>query len=212
MINIDKYENVLNQGLLLDHYSLLCCIRDGGELPKSKRIQGFINLLHKKGYLLGGVITKSGLELIDKDTVMCQSTTEVSVQTNTKGLIKTITPTNDYMTWARALHEKLQDRLFEKTGKRQARGAIQGTTYSFLPNASDFCKILLKVIVLHKLKDFNKIDKCLMRYVDRKIREGNWFPILGYYIIKNGMSQMITDMDSMEDDENEVNNDSIINI
>ncbi len=214
MIDIEKYKNVLDQGLLLDHYSLMCCIRDGGELPKSKRIQGFINLLHKKGYLSNGALTQIAIELIDSDTVVCQSSISPTVMqpvAKTEGLLRTSTPSNDYLDWAKALHQKLQDRLFEKTGKRQARGNVNGTLYSFLPNVSDFSKILLKVIVMYKLKDFDKIDKHLISYIDRKAKENYWFPIVGYYMLKNGTSTMVTEMENVED-EKEIDNDSSVNI
>lgn len=217
MIDITKYKNVLEQGLLLDHYSLLCCIRDGGELPKSKRIQGFINLLHKKGYLKEGGLTDIAIALINDDTVMCQKSTitettvVADIKVETKGLLRTPAPNDEYTQWALELHTKLQERLREKTGKIQARGTIQGTTYSFLPNVRDFSKVLLKVIITYKLKDFNKIEKCLLRYVDKKAKEGSWFPILGYYILKNNSSMMITDMEGIEEDEN-MNDDTTVNI
>lgn len=213
MIDIGKYKNVLDQGLLLDHYSLLCCIRDGGELPKSKRIQGFINLLHKKGYLKEGVLTDIATALVDNDTVMCIKEVSNNPIDNIKtvGLLKTPVPTNDYMTWANALHKKLQDVLFDRTGRRQARGKINNTSYSFLPNDRDFAKVLLKVIVNYKLKDFDKIEKHLIAYVNRKINEKEWFPLVGYHIFKNGTSEMVTEMENMEEDEI-TNNDSTVNI
>jgi len=198
MINIEKYASILEHGLLLDHYSLLCSIRGEEELPKSKRIQGFINLLTKKGYLLKGKLTSKAIELIENDRVI--SDVIKSPTLVTKGLLKTPVITDDYLQWAKTLHEKLQDKLFEKTGKRQARGNINGATYSFLPNVNDFCKILLKVIVAYKLKDFDKIDKCLMRFLERKIKENNYFPILGYYMMKNNTSTMVTEMDNIEEE------------
>lgn len=214
MIDIEKYKNVLDEGLLLDHYSVLCSIRDSKELPKSKRIQGFINLLHKKGYLKDGMLTSTAVALIDADVIITTSsttTTTTVMENERRGLIGRATVDNDYMLWAAALHEKLQNRLKEKTGKIQARGTIQGTTYSFLPNVRDFSKVLLKVVVLYKLKDFDKIERCLLRYVDKRVREGSWFPILGYYIFKNSTSMMITDLEGMEDEEI-TNDDSSVNI
>lgn len=209
MINIAKYENILNQGLLLDHYFTLCTIREGGELPKSKRVQGFINLLHKKGYLSEGVLTSLALTLIDAETVV--TTTTSMIPNTTKGLLKTPVPTQDYLEWSTKLHKKLQDILFDKTGKRQARGTVQGTSYSFLPNAADFSKVLLKVIAQHKIRDFDRVEKCLTRFVEKRIEENYFFPLVGYYIMKNNMSTMVTDMESLEDDK-PIDNDSSINI
>ena len=128
-------------------------------------------------------------------------------------MLKTSIPTQDYLDWANKLHGNLQDKLFEKTGKRQARGTVQGTSYSFLPNATDFSKVLLKVIVLHKIKNFDKVEKCLMRFVEKRIEENYFFPLVGYYIMKNNMSTMITDMESMEENDKDISSsDSSINI
>jgi hypothetical protein len=212
MINIEKYASILEQGLLLDHYSLLCCLRDGEELPKSKRIKGFINLLHKKGYLSKDKLTSKAIELIDSDSVVCpkppviESTVPVIT---TKGLLKTPTVSDDYLEWAKVLHQKLQDRLIEKTGKKQQRPIVRGTAYSFFPNLADFSKVLLKVIILYKLKDFDKIDKCLIRFLDRKVRENSWTPLLNYYIMKDGASALVTDMGNTEEEENNDANPSI---
>lgn len=221
MIDISKYLKILNQGLLLDHYSLMCCIRDDAELPKSKRIEGFTNLLKKKGFITtDGKLTEAGLNLVTDDRVVCQKvivqTKEELSQQNapkvsyeTKGLLKTPTATKDYLVWAHELHAKLQDRIQEKTGKKQVRAVINGVGYSFLPNVNDFSKVLLKAIVLNKLKDFNRIEKCLLTYINTKSKENNWFPLLNYYILKNGSSLMVTDLENIEDD---IDNDSTVNI
>jgi len=216
MIDIEKYKNVLDQGLLLDHYSLLCSIRDGTELPKSKRITGFINLLHKKGFLKEGALTESGTLLIS--TGKCMTDDVIPYVTKavekTVGLLKTPVPTTDFIDWASALHKKMQDTLKEKTGKIQARLVVEGTSYSFLPNPRDLSKVLLRAIVTYKLNDFDKIEKCLMNFLNRKIKEGKWSPLLGYYIMKNGLSPMVTDMENMEnaDEEKPDENDMAVNI
>lgn len=210
MINIEKYTSILEEGLLLDHYSLLCSIRNEEELSKSKRIQGFINLLTKKGYLLSGKLTTKAVELIEGDIIVSKSTIEPKIVTKT--LSKTTTVTDDYLEWTRVLHQKLQDKLVEKTGKRQARAVVKGTAYSFFPNYTDFSKVLLKVIVTYKLKDFGKIDKCLMRFLDRKIRENSWFPLLNYYMLKDGYSNLVTDMENTEEGEESNDNNASIHI
>lgn len=213
MISIEKYKNVLDQGLLLDHYSLLCCIRDEGELPKSKRVQGFINLLHKKGYLKEDKLTELAIELIDTDTVLCESSLSVTTTTTQapkkRGILKINNPDDDFMVWASKLHEKLQARLIEKTGKKQMRATVKGTTYSFFPNGRDLAHVLLRAIMAYNLKDFEKIEQCLLSYIDRKTRENNWTPLLGYYIMKDGKSAMVTDMENMGEENNNEDNPSI---
>lgn len=215
MIDITKYEKLLNDGLSLDHYSVLCSIRDGNALPKSKRIQGFINLLCKKGYIKDGILTDIGTNLITTDILVTTSSTTTTTTEapmyEKKGLLRTAVPSKDFLLWTNTLHGKLQNKLKEKTGKVQARGTIRGTTYSFLPNASDLAKVILRVVVSHKLTDFDKIEKCLLRYIDKRLSEGDWFPIMIYYISKDGLSAMVTDMEGM-DEEDDIISDTSVNI
>ncbi len=209
MIDIGKYTKVLGAGLLLDHYSVLCSIRDGIALPKSKRIDGFINLLCKKGYIDEGALTDLAYNLIEDDVIMkVQKAEPVSTTTTT-----TLEPKEfDFNIWVLRLHEKIVQKIVEKTGKRQVRGKIQGATYSFLPNATDLGKVLVRAINAYKLSDFDKIERCILRYVDRKVKEDTWFPILQYYIMKKDMSAMVTDMENIEDDDKPDINDSTVNI
>lgn len=203
MIDIGKYKRILDNGLLLDHYSILCSIRDGIELPKSKRINGFINLLHKKGYIDEGALTDLAISLIEGDTLVVRNTTSTTTIT---------TEVFDFSLWVLRLHEKLAQKIFDKTGKRQVRDRINGTSYSFLPNSTDLGKVLVRAINSYKLTDYDKIEKCLLSYVDRKIKEGGWFPILQYYIMKKDSSPMVTDMENMENEEKPDANDTAVNI
>lgn len=203
MIDIGKYKRILDEGLLLDHYSVLCSIRDGVELPKSKRIRGFINLLHKKGYMDEGALTDLAISLIEGDTIIVEKTTSTTTTT---------TETFDFSLWVLKLHEKLVQKIFDKTGKRQVRDKVNGTSYSFLPNTTDLGKVLIRAINSYKLTDYEMIEKCLLSYVDRKIKEGGWFPILQYYIMKKDSSPMVTDMENIEDEEKPDANDTAVNI
>lgn len=215
MIDIEKYKKVLDSGLLLDHYGILISIRDGVELPDSKRITGFMNLLHKKGYLAHGTLTDLGLSLVGEDVVEfihpVKSLGKIEVTSTSTTTTKK--EEFDFTLWVLRLHEKLVKKIFEKTGKRQVRGSIQGSSYSFLPNSTDLGRVLTRAINAYRLTDFDKIEKCLLRYVDRKIKEDSWFPILQYYIMKKDMSAMVTDMNTMEeDDKSDIDNDSTVNI
>ena len=67
MINTEKYNNVLDAGLLLDHFALLCCIRDNQAILKHKRIVGFQNLLCKKGFILNNNLTEKALNLVGEE-------------------------------------------------------------------------------------------------------------------------------------------------
>lgn len=204
MIDVGKYNKILELGLLLDHYSLLCCIRDGGELPKSKRVQGFINLLCKKGYIADGALTDMAVALIDDCLAIVECSKSIVIPD-----VKAEDAPFDYAGWIISLHRKIQDKISTKVGKKQVRPKIEGVTYSFLPNSTDLGKVLLKAITTYKLRDFDKIEKCLLKYVHSRIKENNWFPLLGYYIMKNGLSPMVTDLDN---DDEETNEDTSINI
>jgi len=206
MIETGKYKIILDEGLLLDHYVLLCNIRDGAELLKSKRIQGFINLMCKKGYIEDGILTDKAMRLLEGEgnplpVVLDRKPVEALADalSRDKDLVK---PSNkfDYASWVIQLHKKCEDKLVEKTGKRQVRDKIDGKAYSFLPNSTDLGKVILRVVQVYKLRDFDKIEKTILRYIERCAKANKWFPILGYYILKNAMSPMVTDMDSDEEE------------
>lgn len=193
MIDNVQYEKVLDSGLILDHYHLLCTIRDGGEVPKNKRIRGFLNLLVKKGYIEGGVLSDSALLLID-----CYNTTTTTLTTT---VAPVATGKFDYEAWAKGLHGRCQDKLKELTGKIQVTDRVggKGKSWSFLPNSFDLAKVLYKTIVTYKLKDLDKIEKCVFHHINKCHRERSWFPLLKYYISKDGNSQLVTDLDNVED-------------
>lgn len=202
MIDTQVYKKILEEGLLLDHYNILITVRDGKELPKTKRIEGFINLLHKKGYMEEGSLTEKGqsvigekeVQLVKQDTVVAESSKSFN-----------------FAVWVIALHKKCEAKIQEITGKRQVRDSINGKYYSFLPNPTDLGKSLMKVVNLYKISDYDKVEKVILSYIDKCATSKNWFPILQYYISKNNMSTMVTDMENMDEDD-EKSNDTIVNI
>lgn len=204
MIDVEKYKTILDEGLLLDHYVLLCDIRDGRPVLRNKRVQGFINLMHKKGYIDEGTLTDKAFRILggtpEPKVVVFQEGKEIVEE-------KKIDPKLSYYDWVVQLHRKCESKLVERTGKRQVRDRIDGKPYSFLPNPTDLGKVILRAIESYKLKDLQKIEDTILKYVDRCAKVNKWFPILGYYIMKNSMSTMVTDMDS--DDEESGDNASI---
>lgn len=193
MIRPEKYNEVLDSGLLLDHYFVLSSIKNGEQLLNNKRIQGFVNLLEKKGYLEQGTITEKALELLDNvETAVALTTSEKSSKKQ-----------EDFSVWISSLHKKCQDKLFELTGARQVRDKIDKKSYPFLPNSVDLGKVLYKVITLYKIKDYEKIEKCILNYIEKCAQASNWFPILQYYIMKNNKSNLVTDCESGDDEPQE---------
>lgn len=194
MLNDNKYNEILSSGLLLDHYFILANIKNNKELLKNKRIQGFVNLLEKKEYLQEGSLTQKGLSLLEEFEIQVADT-----ENNTK--------TDDFGDWIEGLHKRCQEKLVELTGSKQVRDKIDKKSYPFLPNVIDLGKVLYKVITTYKVKDYERIEKCIMNYIEKcahaKSKDspnGNWFPILQYYILKNNKSTLITDCESIDDE------------
>src|SRR6476661_2122502 len=109
MINIEKYREVLDSGLLLDHYFVLCTIKSGGVLDSNKRIQGFLNLLAKKGFIQDDNLTDKALDLISDCDIIFDEESKNKV---------------DFSQFVEELHKKLQDKLVELTGKRQVTAKV----------------------------------------------------------------------------------------
>lgn len=193
MIETEKYRKILAEGLLLDHFSLLCNIRDNNSILEVPRVQGFINLLTKKGYLQDRVLTDKAKALLEGHLV--RKDVEVILPS------RVINAGFDYADWVISLHRKCEKRLLEGTGKRQIRDKIDGKPYSFLPNSTDLGMAIHRAVKFYKLSDFPKIEKTILAYIDRCIKANKWFPILGYYIMKNSMSTMVTDMGNIDEEE-----------
>lgn len=187
MINLQKYKQILDSGLLLDHYQALLAIRDNTELPTSRRVKGFINLLEKKGYICEGILTEKAFEIMGLSTTT-STTTEVRSQ-------KEI----DFSVWIDKLHAKCQTRLIELTGTKQIRGKVNGKSYPFLPNSIDLGRVLVRVITAYKIQDYDKIEKVILRHIENCHQANSFFPLINYYIMKNNMSQMVTDMENPDD-------------
>lgn len=207
MISLEKYKKILDEGLLLDHYIILCKIKDGSPLPESKRVIGFTNLLAKRGFTHEGNITQKGNDLVGEDLVVENTVPTKVIVVETSQSIQKF----DYARWVISLHRKCEAKIVEATGKRQVRDTINGKPYSFLPNSTDLGKAILRVIDSYKIKDYDRIERTILAYIDRCIKSKQWFPILVYYIIKNNMSAMVTDMETIDDNEAK-SDDTIVNI
>lgn len=187
MIEDKDYKEILEQGLLLDHYFLLCNLKHGRKLVNTKRIQGFINLLTKKDFIREGVLTEKGLDLVEN----CVFSEKIIVPTAEESKKET-----DFGTWAAELHKKCQDKMFELVRQRQVKAKWEKRTYNFLCNVTDFAKVLKKAMDLYKLKDYERIEKAILGHIIKRNNENHWFPLMQYYIMKNGASQMVTDIEN----------------
>lgn len=188
MIDEEKYKNLLDAGLSLDHYFLLYNIRNKIKIIENKRINGFKNLLIKKGYLdKGGKITESGEKIVEKckDIPVTQQSLYQRVE---------------------SLHKKIQDRLIELTGKKQVLTSIKkgSKQYYFLEGPRVLESKISRVMKIYNFKDLDKIEKVIINYVETCHMKNDWFPLLHYWILKDNVSQMMTAIDSMEDNEENI--------
>jgi hypothetical protein len=202
MIDDKTYRGVLESGLILDHYFLLCNIKNGKKSVETRRILGFKNLLTKKGYIDNlGNLTEKGAELVE-NCAFAEPVEVVSEEIPQKKELK------DFGSWVVKLHGKCQDKIYVLTGKRQVKAIIDKKSYPFLPNSTDLGKALHKAITMYKLTDHDKIEKTILAYISRCNTSKHWFPLLGYYIMKNGVSQLVTEMEGNVQDESDEEFDS----
>ena len=191
MINVEKYQEVLDTGLTLDHYHVLMMLRNDGVLPSSKRIQGFLNLLNKKGYIEDGQLTIQAISLVESYIVTTTTCTTTAPVRDEEGRI-------DFKKWSKELHTKCQDRLKELTGKIQVQSKInpKDRGWPFLCNSYDLEKKIYRIIAVYKLKDLDAIEKTLISYITACCNKNQFFPLVKYYISKDGESQLVTEMES----------------
>lgn len=190
MIEINKYQKVLDTGLLLDHYFLLITISKGMEVVKNKRIQGFYNLLSNKGYIDEGVLTQSAKDLIGNDLIVSEISEE-----NKDIAAPVATQKPSFTDWVMNVHGKCQKKLIELTGSPQVRSSINGgKSYPFLANAVDLAKVITTVVTKYKLKDMELIERCILQHIEDCYRKKSWFPLMRYYIQKDGNSTLATDV------------------
>ncbi len=156
----------------------MCNLKNKIKPVESKRIQGFVNLLTKKGFIDDeNKLTEKGLKLVE---------TCIAEQPDRK---------LDFKDWVVLLHKRCQEKLTELTGSNQVRASInKGPAYSFLPNSKDLETKLEQFIKYYKYKDFEKIEKSILSHVEKCHAKDNWFPLIQYYIMKDKFSPMMTDI------------------
>lgn len=181
----EKYKQILETGLSLDQFFILCNIRDGIKLINDTKVQGFLNLLIKKEYIEDDILTQKAIDLIED---YFKESEEI------------VKDRFDIPAWVQQLHMKCQNKLIELTGNKQVKAIIDKKPYAFLCNAIDMEKALRKTITSYKLKDYEKIESTLLSYIDKCSDADSWFPIMQYFILKNGYSAMVTGMEEKDEE------------
>jgi hypothetical protein len=170
MINLDSYYQLLDSGLIIDHYLILSLIAENKPFAKTTKIIGYINFLEKKGLLAQGEITKYGRSILELD----------------------IFSKEDIKNSCKEIYESCINLVKELTGNTQVRVTIQYKTWSFVPNEIDFCSKLSGAIKKYKLTDRSKIQDCLHAFIRDCHESGKWIPLLKYYIQKDNSSELAT--------------------
>lgn len=94
------------------------------------------------------------------------------------------------------IYEKCQQAMIDKYGKKQIMIDIKGKKYPFMCNLIDFTTKLKKIVLKYKLDNWDKIEKCLIRFIN----DPKGAAQLKYYIEKNNESQLATDYEMYEDE------------
>lgn len=179
MYNLDTLLNLKKENITINKYILLKIIEDCSLSSFKEDYREELVSLKLEG------IINSELELTTKGMELLQ----IIEGKKTKSI--------DYD----KLHLTLQNKLLSLTGKKQF---MVGGKYNFIPNKIDMTTKLKGVITKYKLKDFNKIEKLLILHIEKAVKEKfQYISLIGYYISKDGKSQLYDDYESFEENEKE---------
>lgn len=194
-IDITELSKAVNKFITLEQYIVLKIIEDGClYLFPNNLFAATIVGLKSSGYIYSETqLTPKGKELLK----------EISGNKISK---KVDTGINQ-------LYIACQEELQKLVGKKQKTSKINGKSYSFLPNFVDFQDKIEKSCKKYQLNDKEQLKKVLLQYINKCHKEDNWFPILEYYIMKDGHSKLATDYVSFEEiQEIKQNNKGVVDI
>ena len=179
-IKIEEIAKAVNKRLTIEEYIYLRIKEDGceyifnGIIPVKKEMLLLNSLIYPEGNL-----TPKGKELL-KEISREKVSKKVDIGIN-------------------QLYIACQEELQRLVGKKQKTSKISGKSYSFLPNFVDFQDKIEKSCKKYQLNDKEQLKKVLLQYINKCYKENNWFPILEYYIMKDGHSKLATDYVSFEE-------------
>ena len=169
---------ILDKGIDCNQRSLLLLYPD---LPDHIKVSGWKVLLEKNGFISDGTLTQKA---------------DVYISEYNSLINKEVKDSFSVDNWCKEVHVKLKELLLKLTGKEQVRAAIRDKSYSFLCNEKDFTKRMKDFLKKYDVKDFVKLEKVMYMYVNSCHKQKSWFPLMEYYIIKDGYSKLATDYDS----------------
>ena len=100
------------------------------------------------------------------------------------------------------LVEKLQE-LFPKERKPDSNGVPK---YAYRGNKRDVTERLQKFFKLYGKYSYDDVLECTRRYVESFKYDKTYMKILPYFIMKDGESQLATELENMDDTPQEINN------
>lgn len=184
-ITVDEYKTIREEGLSLDSVLMLLLIERGDETRYfGEQDVPFAGVLRLRGYLEGDKITVKGTQFLKSIT---RERPPVVVEIHNGSLTA----------FVQNLHVELQQAMIRLTTKKQK---MMGGKYPFLCNAVDLEKKIRDVFKIYGVQDLMKVRGVLLNYVDRCSKMG-WEKVnlIEYYILKNNVSRLMTDMDTFEE-------------
>jgi hypothetical protein len=174
----EQLEWILDKGIDCNQMTLLLLYPD---LPEHIKVSGWKVLLEKNGFIADNTLTQKADVYISEYSSLIE-----------KGVKDSFSVDN----WCKEIHTNIKTLLVTLTGKEQVRASIRDKSYSFLCNEKDFTKRMKDFLKKYNIKDFVKLEKVIYMYVRSCHKQKSWFPLMEYYIIKDGYSKLATDYDS----------------
>lgn len=182
-MNITQFEWVLSKGIDINLMTCLLLIHEGNKLSNCSdiKVKSWMLLLKKHQLLTESeVVTEKGEIYISEYNNLSKNIVADSF---------------NFDVWCEQLHEKLKERLLKLTGKSQKVSKIRQASYSYLCNVKDLTKKLKGFVKVYNVKNYQKIEDGLLNYINKCHKEDSWFPLIEYYIMKDGTSKLATDFD-----------------
>lgn len=185
-MNLNQFNWVLKKGLDINQMICLLLLSQGESFENPHiKVVGWLNILEKNQLILNKKLTEKG------DIYIAEYLTIPSIEPPETSF--------NLEVWVSQLHEKLKGKLKELTGASQKRAKIRTQSYSFLCNEKDLLTKIKSFLKTYKTNNYTKIEKTLLNHINICHKSDSWFPLIEYYIMKDGTSKLATDMDSIEE-------------
>ena len=184
-MDLKQFNWILSKGIDVNMFTVLLLIHEGNKFDDTSDIK-------VKSWLL--LLTKH--QLIDSNQLLTEKG-EIYIS-EFKSVSSEKSDSFNFEIWCEQLHAKLKERLIKLTGKGQKVAKIRTSSYSFLCNVNDLSKKMKNFVKVYKVKDYAKIEKTLLAYIDKCHKQDSWFPLIEYYIMKDGTSKLATDLESID--------------